>query len=159
MGGTDLWEMANIILKFCKTVQLKRFCMQMDDAWYMPDTKIVLQNASEEEKVFKLYYNSDSSACLSVLANLYTWYYNSHFQESVGIWITNQGEQASMFLLFLVTDLLDVYCPHLCISVSGTHATMLTNDHNYGRLSLGGWCRDYCHWWTLNAWEQIHQKL
>ncbi len=64
-----------------------------------------------------------------------------------------------MFLLFLVTDLLDVYCPHLCISVSGTHATMLTNDHNYGRLSLGGWCRDYCHWWTLNAWEQIHQKL
>jgi hypothetical protein len=36
---------------------------------------------------------------------------------------------------------------------------MLTNDHSYGRLSLGGWCRDYCHWWTLIAWEQIHQKL
>jgi hypothetical protein len=121
--------------------------------------KIVLQNASEEEKVFKLYYNSDSSASLCVLANQYTWYYNSHFQESVGIWITNQGEQPSMFLLFLVTDLLDVYCPHLCISVSGTHATMLTNDHSYGRLSLGRWCRDYCHWWTLIAWEQIQQKL
>jgi hypothetical protein len=38
-GETDLWEMANIILKFFKTVQLKRFSMQMDDAWYMPDTK------------------------------------------------------------------------------------------------------------------------
>jgi hypothetical protein len=39
MGGTDLWEMAYIILKFFKTVQLKRFSMQMNDAWYMPDTK------------------------------------------------------------------------------------------------------------------------
>jgi hypothetical protein len=38
-GGNRLWEMANIILKFFKTVQLKRFSMQMDDAWYMPDTK------------------------------------------------------------------------------------------------------------------------
>jgi hypothetical protein len=67
--------------------------------------KIVLQNASEEKKVFNLYYNSDSSDGLSVLANQYNWYYNSHFKN---LWVYGKCHTVTSLIANVIGRLLTV---------------------------------------------------
>jgi hypothetical protein len=66
--------------------ELKRLHVEMEEVVYVPDTRIVLHDVEEEEKMFHLLHHSEKLAIAFGAHQLTSWYSNLLLQESAGMW-------------------------------------------------------------------------
>jgi hypothetical protein len=66
--------------------ELKRLHVEMEEVVYVPDTRIVLRDVEEEEKLFHLLHHSEKLAIAFGAHQLTSWYSDLLLQESAGVW-------------------------------------------------------------------------
>jgi hypothetical protein len=64
---------------------LKRLHVEMEEVVYVPDTRIVLLDVEEEEKMFHLLHHSEKLAIAFGAHQLTSWYSDLLLQESAGV--------------------------------------------------------------------------